>query len=71
MPLRADDKQAAKFRNALAEFNIGTAPRHVRRDCYNAFLSRVRDNLRFFLVEFGIQNAVRDAALFKVAAEFF
>ena len=71
MTLRTDYKQSAQLRNALAEFDVRAAPRHVRRDRHRISLPRVRHDLRLFFMEFRIENAVRNAALFEDRAQFF
>ena len=69
--LRADYEQPAEFGDAFAEFDIRAAPRHVRGNRHDSALTRVRHDLRFLLVELGVEDAVRDAALPEVTAELF
>ena len=61
VPLRADDEESAKFLDALAELDVRTASRHVRRDRDGTLLPRVCDDLGFFFMEFRVEDDVRDA----------
>ncbi|CAH0240699.1 hypothetical protein SRABI106_02397 [Rahnella aquatilis] len=46
---------------AAAQHDIGTTTGHVGSDGHCAWLACLRDDIRFFSVEFGVQNAVRNA----------
>ena len=48
--------------DALAEFDVGAAAGHVRRDRDRARLTRVRDDLRLALVVLRVQHVVLQAA---------
>ena len=48
-----------------AELDVGAAAGHVRRDGDRTQLARLRDDLRFLVVELGIEDVVLDAALGK------
>ena len=69
--LRADNEKPAEFGHAVAEFDVGAATRHIRRNCDGVTLTRVGNNLGFLFVKLRVQNAVRNAALFEVTAQFF
>src|SRR3546814_20705683 len=52
-----------------AEFDVGAAARHVRRDRPRAGASRLRDDMRLAFVETPLTPPVRPASLFKEQSE--
>ena len=58
--LRADDEKAADFRDALAELDVGAAACHVGGDGDGAGLAGLGNDFRFLLVEFRVEDGVRD-----------
>ena len=56
--LRADDVQAAGIRHPGAEFDVGAAAGHVRRDGHRTALAGASDDLGFLLVILGVQDGV-------------
>jgi hypothetical protein len=67
----ADDMQAADVSDTRAEFNVGAAACHVRRDGDSAALAGSRHDFGFLLVIFGVQDGVDDALLLEHAREQF
>ena len=59
----ADDVQAADLGDSFGEFDVGTAAGHVGGDHHLSFLTRLRDDLGFDFVVFGVQNLMFDAGL--------
>ena len=49
-----------------AQFDVGAAAGHVGRDGHRAHAAGLRDDMRFALVEAGIQDRVRDAFLLEI-----
>ena len=54
-----------KVFRVAAEHNIGTAPRHIRRDRNGANLTCLSDDFRFFFVVLGVKNVVRYLGFYK------
>ena len=59
--LGADDVEPAEFADALAEFDVGAAARHVRRDRDRAALAGARDDVGLLLVELRVEHGVNHA----------
>ena len=58
--LGADDEQAAGFRHALAEFDVGAAAGHVGGHGDGARLAGAGDDFGFLLVELGVEDGMRN-----------
>ena len=69
MTLRTHDEKAAQLRHTIPQLNISTAACHVGGNGHGRFLTGIGNNLRFLLMELGIQHAVRNIALLQDMAE--
>ena len=67
--LGPDHHQPAPVRNARAEFNIGAAASHVRRNRDRAWLAGPRHDLSFLHVKFRVQNVVWNFLSLQHSAE--
>ena len=67
----ADNVQAAGFRHARPEFNIGAAAGHIGGDGDGAALAGAGDNLGFLLVILGVEDGMDDAIALEHAREQF
>ena len=56
---------------ASAQHNIGTTTRHVGGDGYRCRITCLRNNIRFFGVEFGVQYVVLDARFRQLVRNHF
>src|SRR5439155_16519281 len=65
MTLRADDVETAAVGHAVAQFNIGAAPGHVRGNRDRPRVTGARDDLRFLHVEFRVQDVMRNSTCRK------
>ena len=69
MTLRTHDEKTAQLRHTIPQLNISTAACHVGGNGHGRFLTGIGNNLRFLLMELGIQHAVRNIALLQDMAE--
>ena len=69
MPLRADDLQSAGCLGLLVQLDIRTPACHVGGDGHSPVQPGVRHDLRFHLMELGIQDIVLDSLLFQHFAQ--
>ena len=60
MTLGAEYVESSELGYSLAELDVGTAARHVRRYGHGAPLAGLGDDLRFPLVLLGVKYVVRD-----------
>src|SRR3569833_1232381 len=71
LPVRILDLARLRIANVAAEFDVGAAAGHVRRDGDRARLTRARDDLRLALVVLGVENVVRQPAAAEHLRERF
>ena len=71
MTLRPNDNEAAKFTDALAELDIGTAPGDISRERNRAFLASLFYNRGFTLVVFRVEQFVFDTLFVEVGCYQF
>src|SRR5260221_9797129 len=65
MALRADDVQPAQIRDALPEFDVRAASRHVRGDGDATALAGPRHDLSLLLMKFRVKDGMDDAGLLE------
>ena len=63
MALRSDDLQASHGSRLVIQLDIRTTARHVGGDGDRAVHAGVRHDLRFQLMELGVQHLMRNALL--------
>ncbi len=71
MAFRAEDVQAADFRDARPEFDVRAEARHVRGDGDGPALSRPRDDFSLLLVIFGVEDGMDQPFLLQHPREHF
>ena len=69
--LRAEHEEAAELAHALAELDVGAAPRHVRGDRHGAALTGVGDDFGFALVLLRVEDVVRNAFALEQVGKVF
>jgi len=67
----AEDVQAAQLAHAFTEHDVGAATGHVGGDGHVTALTGQSNDLRFLLVVFGVEHAVRHAGLLEHGGEQF
>src|SRR5664280_1080866 len=67
----SNGSDVSKSDRITAEQNIDTSARHVGGNSDRAFATRLGDDLRFFLMIFGIENLMLDPKLLQVMAQYF
>ena len=68
---RAQHVQTAHFGHAGAELDVRAAARHVRGDGDGAALAGARDNFRFLLVIFRVQDRMNQSIAFEHPRQHF
>ena len=71
MSLSTEDRQTTQCAYFVVDLDVDTASRHIGRDGYGTFLSRIFDDLRFLEVVFGIEYIVRDLLFFETLVDHF
>jgi hypothetical protein len=71
MKLGQDDMKAAPGCDGGCELDVGTPPRHVRRNCDTARLASLRDNGRLFPIMMRIEHDMLDCLCRQHAGEQF